>query len=90
MNRSTLALVAAAAVLSTSGTVAVQQIVQPSTASADTATDREMLRELKKINASLGSIGRPNSVVGLLYDTKNGALKDICRNTRPDGSFSGC
>lgn len=90
MTRSNLALMATTAVLSSGLTVAGVQIAQPDAASAGAATDRQMLSELKKLNSTLGSIGRPNSVVGLLFDTKNGVLQDICRNTRPEGSFPEC
>jgi hypothetical protein len=90
MTRSTVALVAATAVFSSSATIGAQQLTSPSSADATPSTDRATLNELKKLNASIGSISRSQTVVGLLYDTKNGVLKDICRNTRPDGSFPSC
>ena len=93
MTRKTFALVAATAVFSSGATVLVGQVAQPTSAAATAATDRQIVSELKKLNASIGANYKPSSVIGLLFDTKSdtdAALTRICRNTAPELQSATC
>lgn len=76
--RNTVALAVAIATLGTGVTVAITQLTAPAPAEATAATDRAMLRELRKISASLasvqanvGSTSSRGSLLGLLDDINN-------------------